>query len=348
MTLRQSKLDQCLWWGTCNGAPLFVCHHVDDLLVAAGPGAHKLFVQALFEYLQVTSRGLVDDHVGIQFEHNKNGTIRLHQTAYATELLRTYGMQECKQAPTPMAAGQVLEKGEVATHPSIVPQELCGQLGWLCMTRPDLRFVTTQLAQLQTRPTKEFFSTARRVLRYIQGTRNVGIEFKPGGTLQLEVYCDASWAPGNDRKSISGALVLLDGAPIDWLSKRQTCVATSSGDAEIFAMSKAVELALQHRQLLDEVTETRGANPVPVFTDSTVAQQFANNPAGVKRSRAISIRYHHVRDQAKSGLIRVGHVSTEQQLADILTKGCTAEQHSRLSSRFLTRAAAEELPAAAA
>ena len=333
----QSKLDSCLWWKQINNKPFFVCHHVDDLLTAGAPGAHDKFIEEIGRYLEVTSRGEVDDHVGIQFTKTPQGSFIIHQEAYAKELVRTYGMNKAKGAPTPMTEGTTLEAGELVESTRVNPQEFCGQLGWLCLTRPDLRFAATQLSRYQTKPTAEFYRTVKRVLKYLNRNPNLGLPVRKAANtkMNLQVFCDASWAPGNDRKSITGVLVLLNGTPIDWMSKRQTCIACSSGDAEIFALSKAVELGLQHRQLLEEMLSFKFNSPLPVFTDSTVARQFAINAQGVKRSRAIDIRFHHVRDNVKRGEVEVKHVPTTDQLADVLTKAPSKEQFWRLVSVFM-------------
>ena len=60
--------------------------------------------------------------------------------------------------------------------------------------------------------------------------------------------------------------------------------------------------------------------PIPVYSDSSVAEAFANADFGVKRSRWVEMRYQYVRDLVERGIIRVIWVESDQMEADIATK----------------------------
>ena len=81
----------------------------------------------------------------------------------------------------------------------------------------------------------------KRILRYLQGTKSLGICFKPGDTLDFRGYSDADWAGDYaDRKSTSGYVFLLMGAPVSWGSKKQSSVSLSTSEAEYIALSLAI------------------------------------------------------------------------------------------------------------
>ena len=71
----------------------------------------------------------------------------------------------------------------------------------LC-TRPDLAYAISQISQFNNAPNESHYGVAKRVLRYLKGTLYVGITFSGSLGLELEIYCDADWADGEDRKSI--------------------------------------------------------------------------------------------------------------------------------------------------
>ncbi|MCI38585.1 copia-type polyprotein [Trifolium medium] len=71
-------------------------------------------------------------------------------------------------------------------------------------------------------PKESHFVAAKRILRYLQGTQNLGIFYKAGGNEELIAYTDSDYAGDlNDRKSTSGYAFLLGGGVISWVSKKQ-------------------------------------------------------------------------------------------------------------------------------
>ena len=108
-------------------------------------------------------------------------------------------------------------------------------------------------------------------------------------------------------------------------AKKQTVVATSSGEAEIFALAKGCEIGVAIRSLLCEMIQLP-KRPIELLTDATVAAAFAKSSEGARRTRSIDIRYHFVRDLVDNNEARITIVSTNDQRADILTKAPTAEQ----------------------
>ena len=60
--------------------------------------------------------------------------------------------------------------------------------------------------------------------------------------------------------------------------------------------------------------------PVKVFMDSKSAIDLANNPVHHKRSKHIAIKYHWIRQMVARAVVKLVHVPSERQLADMLTK----------------------------
>ena len=99
-------------------------------------------------------------------------------------------------------------------------------------------------------PTDAHWQLAKGILRYLQGTIDLGITFgltKDG----LLSYTDADYAGHvNTRRSTTGFVFILRGAAIDWSSRRQPTVACSTTEAEYMAAAHATKEALLLRKLL--------------------------------------------------------------------------------------------------
>ncbi|VVA36701.1 PREDICTED: Retrovirus-related Pol poly from transposon, partial [Prunus dulcis] len=110
-------------------------------------------------------------------------------------VIEKFGLKDCKSVVTPLVANERLckEDGSEAANESEYRQ-IVGSLLYLTATRPDIMFASSLLARFMHNPTRKHMGTAKRVLRYIQGTLDFGIEFIKGKTATLIGYCDSDWA----------------------------------------------------------------------------------------------------------------------------------------------------------
>ncbi|OWY95152.1 polyprotein, partial [Phytophthora megakarya] len=94
-------------------------------------------------------------------------------------------------------------------------------------TRPDVAYVVTQLSRFLDNPGLEHWRAAICVLRYLKTTRKFGIVYDRGsGGIKVEAYTDADWGSNiDDRRSVSGVLVMIGNAPVVFKSKFQNSCA---------------------------------------------------------------------------------------------------------------------------
>jgi hypothetical protein len=107
---------------------------------------------------------------------------------------------------------------------------------------------------------------------------------------------------------------------VSWSAKRQTVVSRSSAEAEYRAVANGVAEATWLRQLLLELHA-----PPPrctlVYCDNISAVYLSNNPVQHQRTKHVEIDLHFVREKVAIGQVRVLHVPTTSQFADVFTKG---------------------------
>jgi len=91
-----------------------------------------------------------------------------------------------------------------------------------------------------TEPSKAHFAAAKRILRYIKGTKSYGLLYDAEENNKLIGFTDSDWAGSiDDRKSTSGYVFLLGSRVISWSSKKQGIVALSSAEPEYIATTNA-------------------------------------------------------------------------------------------------------------
>src|SRR5205814_3443060 len=120
----------------------------------------------------------------------------------------------------------------------------------------NLTYAISQISQFNNLPNKTHYAIAKRVLRYLKGTLHTGITFSGSLGLELELYCDADWADGENRKSISAYIVMLAGGAVSWRAKKQVTIASSSTEAEYMALLKATKESIWVQRLLSELGQT--------------------------------------------------------------------------------------------
>jgi len=121
----------------------------------------------------------------------------------------------------------------------------------------------------------------------------------------------------------------ISGAVISWRSKKQTCVALSTAEAEYMALASAAQEAIWMRQLLTDLRNPP-REPTRIFEDNQSAICLAKNPQFHGRAKHIGIRYHFIREQVEKGTVELQYCPTEEMVADMLTKGLSRERFIKL------------------
>jgi hypothetical protein len=152
--------------------------------------------------------------------------------------------------------------------------------------------------------------------------------------LNLQAYTDADWG-GNadDRTSTSAYLIYVGGNPVSWLSRKQRTVARSLTEAEYRAVATATAEIMWISNLLSEL-HVPLLKPPLLLCDNVGATYLCSNPVLHSKMKHISLDYHFVREQVHVGKLHVSHVSTKDQIADLLTKPLPRAKFEELRSKM--------------
>jgi hypothetical protein len=187
-------------------------------------------------------------------------------------------------------------------------------------TRPDIAYAIGKLSQHNQNPRNHDWVAVKRVLRYISGTRDFGILYDGSKALSIDGYSDADWGGCKaTRKSTSGAIFLVAGGAVSWRSKKQTCVATSTCEAEYIASCLAAKESIWLARLLGDLSNTE-PRQVSIKVDNDGTIDTGNNTSINQRNKHIDLQYHFVRDSIQSKRIKLVSCPTSEQAADPLTK----------------------------
>ena len=323
----RSVIEPCLFYrrDVNTGEMAIILVYVDDFGVT-GNEAECERAAAILMKLYGCKKSLMKHFLGskVVMEGKK---ITISQSTLVDDLLKRTNMEDCNHESTPMRKDVTLSKsqcpadGEEGINFPYHP--VCGVLLYLAdWTRPDIYMGVTQLCRFAANPGKPHLNAMKYLIRYLAGTRNVGISFDGDAIVgDLCGFVDAEFCTLDleTRRSFGGFVLFMAGGPIMTKIDQQARAAGSTAVAEYYALSRCGEGLLFILNLLKEIGfEITSA--VPVFEDNQTAFNMANMSCKVKHTKHIELRYHLVREMVFRGEINVVKISGKHQVADILTK----------------------------
>ncbi|XP_039851237.1 uncharacterized mitochondrial protein AtMg00810-like [Panicum virgatum] len=281
---------------------------------------HRIIDQLRLEFA-MKDLGPVHFFLGIQVRRTATSFF-LSQAQYADEVLERAGMTSCTPASTPVdVKGKVSSNTDTPVSDPTLYRSIVGALQYLTLTCPDLTYAMQQAFLHMHDPNDGHWTLVKRILRYVRGTSAKGLQLRRSTSPTLVAYSDADWAGCPDtRRSTSGFYVFFGDSLVSWSSKRQATVSRSSAEAEYRGVANAAAECCWLRHLLGEL-HVKVDKATLLYCDNVSAVYLTDNPVHHGRTKHIKLDVHFVREKVAIGEIRVRHVPTQQQIADIMTKG---------------------------
>ena len=330
--------SSCLWVKHLNGETCIACHHVDDCAVTASCDAIAFELRdALQKRYGITDGGELTFHLGMNVAIKRREYACISQGHYIRAIAARFGMATATSVPTPMVDGNRISLDD---SPEAVDEELrqtymemVGSLNYVSyMTRGDIAYACSQLGTVLQRPGPAHIAAAKRVIRYLIGTQDLGLVYRadpwtpPGFDHPIkghEVigFTDADWAGEFDsRLSTTCYLTFMASGPISWKARKQKVHAASSAESELIAMTGGARDIMYVRATLANLGIFAQSKPTILMSDSSAAIAIADKPGMREKTKHIALRYFQVRELQRTGVVKVCKIGTDYNPADIGTK----------------------------
>ena len=226
-------IDSCYSKSDVRGNRLFICMWVDYIIYfSTSSDLAESFKKCFSEKFKIEDKGSMKWFLVVSVEQSP-GEITFSQKSYILDLLSCFGMSYWNPCHLPMTASTRIDKSSCPDLESDTFKDLSkirsfysslvGKLNYLSVvSRPDLSFVVSSLSQVLKNPSHDHWFLAKKVLRYLKGTFDLGFVFKHSECLKLVGFSDSDWGgEPSDRCSTSGYCFKIsdDSSVISWSSR---------------------------------------------------------------------------------------------------------------------------------
>jgi hypothetical protein len=186
-------------------------------------------------------------------------------------------------------------------------------------TRPDILLAVSFLTTRVQAPDQDDLNKLQRVLKYINGSSELGIILRANDPIHIYAFIDAAYGIHSDGKSHSALSISLGAGSILSKSSKQKLVTKSSTEAELVAESDFASEAIFSREFL--IAQGEKVPPAIIYQDnmSTIAM-IKNGQSKSDRTRHMNVRYFWTKERMEQGDINIVYLPTDDMIADILTK----------------------------
>ena len=299
MGFQQSHSDSCVYISSGGADSLIIGVFVDDIVICGNDGSRIAEVKkSLSKRFKVKDLGKLKYFLGVNVVQNHHKeTVWLGQQTYTESMLKKFGFDNAKSISSPVDVGTKLTKATDSNElvdSSLYQSAIRSLLYLATKTRPDISCSVSNVSRYCSRPTREHWTAVRCIFRYLKGRSSLGLLYQLKTSRKLIAYPDAdSGGDGDDFKSISGFFFKIGGTLVSWRSRKQSCVALLTTEAEYIALASTGQEAVLLQELYQQLDTEQTGPTNNESNQSTIA--MLKNPQFHGRAMHIGIKFHFVK-----------------------------------------------------
>lgn len=342
----QNEYDQCVFNKGSGPDQCTALVYVDDIMLTCHDERTLIatldYLTGVYKTVKV-NRGTTHSYLGMTLDFSKDGECKITMDGYIDEIIRFADITGKASSPATTSLFDVRESSPpLQERPRQHFHSCVAKLLYLAKrVRPDVLPVVSFLTTRVSAACDDDLAKLTRALKYLNGTRGMGMILAFDPKMVLVSYVDVSYGVHADAKSHTGGLLSLGGGTFAAKSTKQKLVAKSSTEGELIGVSDYSGEIIETRNFL--ICQGYPMGEATLFQDnmSTIAM-IKNGRSNSDRTRHINIRYFFIKDRVDAGEITIKHKPTADMIADILTKPLQGDLFRRLRAELLNWRAHDE------
>ncbi|KAL6350396.1 hypothetical protein AAG906_004347 [Vitis piasezkii] len=273
---------------------IFLVLYVDDILLASNDFDLLIKIKHMLStHFDMKDLGEASYALGMKILRDRaNEVLKLSQRTYIKKILKRFNMHNCSSTRTPIVKGDKFSKAHMYT--------------------PDIVFVVSMLGRYLNNPGSQQWKVAKKVLRYLQGTKDLMLTYRCTNILNVVGFYDANFVGCvDDKKSTTGYIFMMAGG-VSWKSVKQTLTASSTMEAKYVACYEACCHAIWMQNFISALGVVDSiSRPLKLFCDNSTIVAFSKNTRSISRSKHINVKFYFVKKKVAKSLIDIEHMSTK-------------------------------------
>ena len=348
----RSDIDRCLFSKVVDGSVTHIAVYVDDLLIVSNdPGECQNLQENLRKAYSVTTVQDESDisFVGLEIKTDNDKCVKVRQLGYIKDILNHFkvGETEFEDYPCRENIMHPSKENDLRVDQSIYISGIMKLMYLSTRSRPDIAFAVSALASRSSDPRESDSYAMRRIVKYINKTKEEYLIFKFGGEITLSAYVDASFMCHRDMRSHTGYAIFADkigSAGVVYRSIKQKTVANSSTEAEIISLHDLVQHLIWVQGIYDSLN-VKYDKPTVIHDDNEATIRLNSVPVVnfSGRSKYIARKYFSVYEHVENGSVILRWTGTDDMIADVLTKSIIGNKYKKFKIHLMGHTSVEKI-----
>jgi hypothetical protein len=325
----ECKSESCVFVRKIDGNISYITLYVDDLLICA---SSNILLDEIINALKSkepnikVNKDKVLSYLGMTIDLQVEGYAKISSLMYIETLMTKYEVIGIEKYPSDANLLTINESERLSGDEFEIYRSCVMSIMYLAKrVRPDLLFVVNFLAKRIHCSTKDDNEKLMHNLRYINGTKTMGINFNAvtceDGVKRLivKVYIDAAYALHENFKSHSGLVVMVSQGCIKAISTSQDTVCKSPCEAEIIALSDHGD-EYQHAEEFIKDLLIDQYKVIIMEDNKSAIKLLLDGSLSRSNVRYIAIRCAWIEFMVSSRMMNIEFCSTKLMIANYLSK----------------------------